>query len=81
MFKVMIHYRESKILSDIDASEKAGKASKTMNALDVHRLSAPQKTLKSFLRWCVKEQASSNEMVKMKTTVSLHPSYSPDFAP
>ncbi|GFU15402.1 myosin-11-like protein [Trichonephila clavipes] len=53
MFKAVIYYRERKILSAIDVSEKAGKVSKTTNVLDVHRLPTPLKTLKSFLRWYV----------------------------
>ncbi|GFU67693.1 transposable element Tcb1 transposase [Trichonephila clavipes] len=51
MFKAVIHYGKRKILSGIDVSEKAGKVSKTMNTLDVHRLPTPLKILKKILRW------------------------------
>ncbi|GFS49699.1 hypothetical protein TNCV_4344131 [Trichonephila clavipes] len=50
MYKAVIHYRERKLLSGIDVSEKAGKVSKTANALDVSRLPTPLKRLKRFLR-------------------------------
>ncbi|GFU71512.1 hypothetical protein TNCV_1819941 [Trichonephila clavipes] len=40
MRKDVIHYLESKLLSGIDISEKAGKGSKTTDALDVRRLPA-----------------------------------------
>ncbi|GFX77588.1 hypothetical protein TNCV_1751991 [Trichonephila clavipes] len=50
MLKARIHYRKRKILSGIHVLEKAGKVSKTMNALDVFRLPAPLKTLKGFLQ-------------------------------
>ncbi|GFT54739.1 hypothetical protein TNCV_5001151 [Trichonephila clavipes] len=53
MFKAVKQYHECKFLSGIDVSEKAGKVSKTMNALDDYRLPAPLKTLNSFLRWYV----------------------------
>ncbi|GFV97421.1 hypothetical protein TNCV_2039301 [Trichonephila clavipes] len=45
------HYHKRKLLSDIDVSGKAGKVSKTANALDIHRLPTPLKTLKRFLWW------------------------------
>ncbi|GFV37171.1 hypothetical protein TNCV_1720931 [Trichonephila clavipes] len=38
MCKDVIHYRERKLLSGIDVSEKAGKVSNMTNALDVRRL-------------------------------------------
>ncbi|GFV76989.1 hypothetical protein TNCV_690591 [Trichonephila clavipes] len=50
MCKAVIHYHEHKLVRDIDVSEKAGKVSKTTNALDVHGLPAPLKTSKRFLR-------------------------------
>ncbi|GFX30500.1 hypothetical protein TNCV_3461511 [Trichonephila clavipes] len=52
MCKAVIHYRERKFLSGIDVSEKAGKVSKTTNALDVRRLPTPLKTSERFLWWC-----------------------------
>ncbi|GFX94683.1 hypothetical protein TNCV_4799601 [Trichonephila clavipes] len=49
---------ERKLVSGIDISKKAGKMSKTTNALIVRRLLAPQKTLKRFLRLCDKKLAT-----------------------
>ncbi|GFU42633.1 hypothetical protein TNCV_1545071 [Trichonephila clavipes] len=46
----LIHYRKRKLLSGIDIAEKAGKVSKSTGALDIHRLPAPLKTSKRFLR-------------------------------
>ncbi|GFX96869.1 hypothetical protein TNCV_1996011 [Trichonephila clavipes] len=50
MFKAVIHHREHNILSDIEVLEKAEKVPKTTNALDVYKLPASLKALKSFLR-------------------------------
>ncbi|GFX97173.1 hypothetical protein TNCV_556631 [Trichonephila clavipes] len=46
-----IYYQKRKLLSSINVSEKAGHVSKSKNALEVHRLPAPLKTSKRFLRW------------------------------
>ncbi|GFW81790.1 hypothetical protein TNCV_2884641 [Trichonephila clavipes] len=46
----VVNYRELKLLSGIEISEKDGKVSKRTNALDVRRLLPPLKTLKRFLR-------------------------------
>ncbi|GFT82145.1 hypothetical protein TNCV_3910641 [Trichonephila clavipes] len=56
MCKAVIHYRKRKLMSGIDVSEKAGKVLKTTNALNVHRLPAPPKTSKRFLRWYVGQE-------------------------
>ncbi|GFX96212.1 hypothetical protein TNCV_2291001 [Trichonephila clavipes] len=65
--KTVIHYRERKLLSDIDVSEKAGKVSKTANALGVHRLLAPLKTSKWFLQWDVKTGFTVPKSVEMSS--------------
>ncbi|GFX53127.1 uncharacterized protein TNCV_361221 [Trichonephila clavipes] len=45
-----MHNHERNLLSGIDALEKAGKVSKTSNAVDVRRFSTLLKTSKRFLR-------------------------------
>ncbi|GFT29027.1 hypothetical protein TNCV_3586781 [Trichonephila clavipes] len=50
MCTAVIHYRERKLLSDINLSEKVGKVSKMTKALDVCSLPAPLKTQKRFLQ-------------------------------
>ncbi|GFV69615.1 hypothetical protein TNCV_4507301 [Trichonephila clavipes] len=49
MCTVGIHYRERKLLSSIDVSEKAGKVLKTTDALDLHKLPAPLRTPKRII--------------------------------
>ncbi|GFY07876.1 hypothetical protein TNCV_4288121 [Trichonephila clavipes] len=64
MCVVVIHYRERKLLSDIDTLEMAGKASKTTDALDARSLPAPSKTSKTFLprKGTIKDPLSREEM-------------------
>ncbi|GFW20633.1 hypothetical protein TNCV_1048561 [Trichonephila clavipes] len=42
-------FSERMVLSGIDVSEKAGKGSKTTNALDVRRIPTPLRTSKRFM--------------------------------
>ncbi|GFU67400.1 hypothetical protein TNCV_641001 [Trichonephila clavipes] len=60
MFKPVIHYRESKILTDIDASEMAGKVSKTTNALDIHQLPATAQNIEKFSAECRESEKNTD---------------------
>ncbi|GFX60907.1 hypothetical protein TNCV_1557621 [Trichonephila clavipes] len=57
-----MRYHKRKILSGINVSERAGKVSNTTNALDVHRLPTPLKSLKNFLRWYGRRFQSPDEV-------------------
>ncbi|GFU02911.1 hypothetical protein TNCV_1419821 [Trichonephila clavipes] len=46
MCMAVLYYRECKLLSDINVSEKAGKVSNVTNVLDFRRLTTLLKTLK-----------------------------------
>ncbi|GFU13788.1 hypothetical protein TNCV_939961 [Trichonephila clavipes] len=68
MHTAVIHYRERKLLDDIDVSEKAGKGLKTTEALDVRRFSAPPK---GFL-WCRIVALASRSTVVAFNALSLY---------
>ncbi|GFW52580.1 hypothetical protein TNCV_405081 [Trichonephila clavipes] len=78
MFKAVKHYRERKILSGINVSKKAGKVSKKTNALEVHRLLAPLKTLKSFLRRFSRRFQSADDVKSASQAKLKHPTWFED---